>query len=115
MVRGGIAIGLPRTDALAVAMRCAQDSMPPLRLKILNSVLANPKSGATAVAERIRQPRKTVHRTLVELGLLELLTVDGSAYSLVEEDKVPRLALEAMVARNVSRDIAAPNGGQKCQ
>ena len=32
IVRGAVAIGMDRADALRLAMRCARDSMPPLRL-----------------------------------------------------------------------------------
>jgi hypothetical protein len=105
VVRGGIAIGLPRPDALTTAMRCAQDSIPPLRLKALKKVAANPGLGASKVAQLVEQPRKTVHRTLLELQLLGLLTDgEGPVYSLVEEDKVPRLALDAL-ARFVTTTI----------
>lgn len=105
VVRGGIAIGLPRTDALAAAMRCAQDSIPPLRLKVLQQIAANPRSGGSKVARLLEQPRKTVCRTLIELQLLGLLTdEDGPAYSLVEHDEVPQLALDAL-ARFVTRTV----------
>ena len=36
MVRGAVAIGMDRDDALRLAIRCARDSMPPLRLPIID-------------------------------------------------------------------------------
>ena len=38
IVRGGVAIGMGRHDALRLAVRCARDSMPPLRLAILDDI-----------------------------------------------------------------------------
>jgi hypothetical protein len=39
LVRGGMAVGMPRADAVAIATRCAADSMPPLRLHVLTAVI----------------------------------------------------------------------------
>ena len=38
MVRGGVAIGMTREEAMRLAIRCARDSIPPLRLEILLDV-----------------------------------------------------------------------------
>ena len=38
IVRGGVAIGMDRADALRLAIRCARDSMPPLRLAIIDDL-----------------------------------------------------------------------------
>src|SRR5699024_4202150 len=40
--RGAVAIGADRGDALKLALRAARDSMPPLRLAILEYLAANP-------------------------------------------------------------------------
>ena len=80
IVRGGGAIGKVRTDALAIAVRCAHDSMPPLRMKILADVLKHPLSRTTDVGKRTAIPRKTADRALQELHLLGLLKVDEEQY-----------------------------------
>lgn len=87
VTRGGVAIGLDRADALALAVRCAGDTMPPIRLRVLVDVSANPDSGTAAVVKRLQLPRKTVDRVLQELHLLTLLVMDGQPYG-PEGDKV---------------------------
>ncbi|GMM94843.1 bifunctional DNA primase/polymerase [Microbacterium sp. MTN4-26] len=74
--RGAVAIGLARPDALALAIRVARDSMPPLRLEILEDVAANDWTALRDVVKRVDKPRSTVDRQLQALHLLGLLTVD---------------------------------------
>jgi hypothetical protein len=74
MMRGALAIGLPRTDALALALRGARDSMPPLRLRVLEDVTAHPGSKREDVSHRLDLPATTVRRTLDSLQLLKVLT-----------------------------------------
>ncbi|MFC4137136.1 MULTISPECIES: bifunctional DNA primase/polymerase [unclassified Microbacterium] len=74
--RGGMAIGLARGDALALAIRVARDSMPPLRLEILEDVAANEWTPLRDVVKRVDKPRSTVDRQLQALDLLGLLTKD---------------------------------------
>ncbi|WP_194411413.1 bifunctional DNA primase/polymerase [Microbacterium cremeum] len=74
--RGGVAIGLSREAALALAIRVARDSMPPLRLEILEDVAMNPWTPLRDVVKRVQKPRSTVDRQLQALHLLGLLTVD---------------------------------------
>lgn len=74
--RGAVAIGLSRDDALALAIRCARDSMPPLRLEILEDVAAHEWTRTSDVMKRLQKPRATVDRQLQALHLLELVTVD---------------------------------------
>jgi hypothetical protein len=80
IVRGAIAIGMERPAALDLAARCAGDSMPPLRLAVLVDVASHPRSRTTEVVKRLQLPRRTVDRTLQELHLLSLLTVDEEPY-----------------------------------
>ena len=61
IVRGAVAIGMDRADALRLAIRCARDSMPPLRLAIIDDlaeVRSRPDRGAETArqAERHRRP-----------------------------------------------------------
>lgn len=44
MVRAAVAIGMDRAAALRLAIRCARDSMPPLRLAIIDDLLTFPGS-----------------------------------------------------------------------
>ncbi|AZC14568.1 bifunctional DNA primase/polymerase [Microbacterium sp. ABRD28] len=74
--RGGVAVGLSAEDALALAIRVARDSMPPLRLEILEDVAAHPWTPLRDVVKRVQKPRSTVDRQLQALHLLGLLTVD---------------------------------------
>ncbi len=73
VVRGAVAIGIDRVDALRLAVRCARDSMPPLRLAILLDVATHPGSTTTEVRRRIDKPRATVDRQLQSLHMLGLL------------------------------------------
>jgi hypothetical protein len=73
VLRGGIAIGMHHDDALNLTIRCAQDSMPRLRLDVLRDVAANPVSRVIDIRRRLQKPRATVDRTLQTLHMLELL------------------------------------------
>ena len=76
VVRGAVAIGVDRPDALRLAIRCARDSMPPLRLAIIDDVAANPDSTTGDVRRRLGMPRTTVDRQLQALNMLGVLKVD---------------------------------------
>lgn len=80
IMRGGIALGMDRAEALDVAIRCAGDSMPPMRLKVLGDVLANRGTLYSATANRLQLPRKSIDRVMQELHLLGLLEVDAEKY-----------------------------------
>lgn len=106
IVRGGLAVGMPRERALSTAVRVAGDSMPPLRLAILSDLLDHPYSTTTQVQKRIQKPRNTVDRELQALHLLGLLHQEeqdkrpGWVYRLA--DDVDQTALKTLVSRNVS-------------
>jgi hypothetical protein len=53
MARGGVAIGMKREDAMPLALRCARDSIPPLRLAILLDIAVNPGARPGDVRKRI--------------------------------------------------------------
>ena len=57
LVRGAVLIGMPRDQAMRLAVRCARDSMPPLRLAILDDIAANPYSSTAEVRRRLGKPR----------------------------------------------------------
>jgi DNA-binding transcriptional ArsR family regulator len=107
MVYGSLALGVSRGAAMRLALRCARDSIPQLRLKILLDVAGNPRSRAADVCQRITKPHRTVRRELEALNTLGLLREEQEQsvadenkiiwrYSLAE-DKIERATLLAMV------------------
>jgi hypothetical protein len=73
LVRGAVAIGMPIENAMRLAIRCARDSIPPLRCEILLDIAAHPDSEPHEVHRRIGRPRHTVRRELEALHMLRLL------------------------------------------
>jgi hypothetical protein len=73
IVRGAIAIGVDRPQALRLALRVARDSMPQLRLAVLRDVAANPSCRVAEVRRRLQKPRATIDRALQALHTLGLL------------------------------------------
>jgi 5S rRNA maturation endonuclease (ribonuclease M5) len=80
VMRGAVAIGMDRTRALRLAIRCARDSMPPLRLAIIDHLAANPGDSTAAVRKGIDKPWATVDRQLQALHMLGVLDVEESEY-----------------------------------
>jgi hypothetical protein len=76
IVRGSMALGMDRDHALRLAIRCARDSMPPIRLRIIDDVSANPYTPTKDVRKRLGLPRATVDRELQALNMLGVLEVD---------------------------------------
>ncbi|MGO8771982.1 MAG: ArsR family transcriptional regulator [Mycobacterium sp.] len=86
IVRGAVAIGMDRADALRLAIRCARDSIPPLRLKIIDDLAVHPHSTTADVRQRINKPRTTVDRQLRALHMLEVCDCDEEPYG--GDDKI---------------------------
>lgn len=113
-VRGGLALGLDRAHVLDIAVRCARDSVPPLRLAALQDVADHPGSTTHAVRQRMEKPRATVDRTLQALYMLGLVRVDEVHdaerkatvwyYTLASDDHSAALKHMRGSARNVGRD-----------
>lgn len=78
VVRGALGIGLDHDYALALALRVARDSVPPLRLQCLLDVADCPQTRTSEVTKRLQVPRSTIDRALQELHILGLLVVDES-------------------------------------
>jgi hypothetical protein len=76
IVRGGLAQGMEREAALRLSLRCARDSMPPLRLAILLDLAANPSSRVADVSKRVTVPWRTARRELEALHMLRMLRCD---------------------------------------
>jgi len=75
IIRGAVAVGMDRREALRLAIRCACDSMPPLRLAIIDDLVGNVESTTSDVQRRLNKPWKTVDRQLQSLNMLEVLDV----------------------------------------
>jgi hypothetical protein len=73
IIRGGVAAGMSRERAMQLALRCARDSIPPLRLHILLDLVKHPGSRPSDVRERIGKPWRTVKREMEALHMLGLL------------------------------------------
>jgi hypothetical protein len=73
ITRGARAIGMDREQALKLALRCARDSMPELRLTILRDLAAHGESRVMEIRRRLQRPRATVDRGLQALHYLRLL------------------------------------------
>lgn len=80
IVRGAVAVGMDRPGALRLAIRCARDSMPPLRLAIIEDLAEHPGSTASNVRRRIGKPRSTVDRQLQALHMLGVAVVEEVEY-----------------------------------
>jgi hypothetical protein len=76
VIRGGVAIGLYRSEALRLAIRCARDSMPPLRLSIIDDVAEHPGSTPSDTRRRLNKPWSTIDRQMQALHMLGVLDVD---------------------------------------
>ena len=107
IVRGGLLLGLDRDTAMQVAVRCCQDSMPPLRLRVLADVAGHPDSFLPDVVDRVQIPKTTADRALQELQLLGLLEVQHIVYG----DKIRwPYSLASLVSRGDLSHLT-----QKCQ
>ena len=80
ILRGGVAIGMDRADALRLAIRCARDSMPPLRLAIIDHLKVWTGNTTQEVRKGIDKPRLTVDRQLQALHSLGVLTCSERPY-----------------------------------
>lgn len=72
--RGATAIGLNRAAAMRLVVRAARDSMPPLKLEIIDWLAVNKIGTGNGVAIGIDKPYMTVDRQLKELHLLGVVT-----------------------------------------
>ena len=73
VVRGSLSFGMPGELAMQLAVRCARDSIEPLRRDLLLDVAANPGTDPSDVHRRIVRPLSTVKNNLVALHMLRLV------------------------------------------
>jgi hypothetical protein len=73
--RGALAIGLDRPPAMALALRCARDSIPPIRFTVLKDLADHDIEDCrvSTIAKRLRRPWSTIRRTLEALYVLGLV------------------------------------------
>jgi hypothetical protein len=102
MIRGGVAIGMDLDEARRLAVRCARDSMPPLRLAILTDLWAYPNSQLRDVRARLNMPWNTVKRQLDSLYLLQVLTCVESV-----EQHVKKVEVEDAAETKTTRTLTA--------
>lgn len=76
VLRGAVAVGVARDKAMELALRCARDSIPPLRLQIIEYLAVHRHSPTGEVRRYLRKPRSTIDRELQALTLLELVDCD---------------------------------------
>ncbi|ASR04010.1 bifunctional DNA primase/polymerase [Gordonia rubripertincta] len=92
VMRGALAIGATHDEALALAIRCARDSMPPLRLAVIDDLAAHPRSQVKDVRKRLNKPRATIDRQLQALHMLGIADLDETVAPLTYPD--PRTKTE---------------------
>jgi hypothetical protein len=73
VARGAMSIGVPANEAMKLAIRCARDSIEPLRLQLLLDVAAHPASNPENVRKRTGTLINTTKNTLDALYALHLL------------------------------------------
>jgi hypothetical protein len=100
IMRGAIAIGMSRLEALQLVTRCARDSMPRLRLDVLRDVAANDDTRVLDVRRRLQKPRATVDRALQSLHFLGLLTCREE--EMARGDKLPIYLRHYSLAADIS-------------
>jgi hypothetical protein len=88
MIRGAVAIGMTPAAAMRLAIRCARDSIPPLRREILLDVAENPGSRSGDVRKRVGRPWRTVKREMEALLMLRLLQCDEELEEEVQGEKM---------------------------
>jgi hypothetical protein len=99
IMRGALAIGMMRSEAMALAIRCARNSMPPLRLAILEDIAANPGSRIIDVRRRLQRPRATADRALQALHVLGLLVCEEEEE---QREDGPRYIRHYRLAQSIS-------------
>jgi DNA-binding transcriptional ArsR family regulator len=120
LFRGCVALGMARDRAMQLVIRCARDSVPPLRLSILLDLAAHPDSRPGDVRARIGKPWRTVKRSLEALTMIGLTECDerrdeGNG---VDDDKrktVWRYRLSSTLDRETLLAMAGQTTPAACQ
>lgn len=102
LIRGAMALGLSMDDAMALAVRCARDTTPPLRLALMEDLALQPQSRVGDVRRRTSIPYMTVKRHLEALEAMHLVTKEVSG-----DDDTGRATYS--VSSAVTLDVFGPN------
>ncbi|WP_299572977.1 helix-turn-helix domain-containing protein [uncultured Williamsia sp.] len=78
VARGALALGIDRDRAIKLAVRCARDTMPPMRLELIDYLAEHPNSSKADVARGVNKPRASTVRQLQMLQLLGVVEEDDS-------------------------------------
>jgi len=74
VVRGGLAIGMPKPEAMALSLRIAHDCIPPIRTKIIADLLSHDRvSNVNRTKGRLNLPYSTVNREFEAMRMLGLI------------------------------------------
>jgi hypothetical protein len=108
MVRGGLALGMNRAATMRLALRCARDSAPPLRIEILLDLAIHPGSKAIDVSHNVTRPLRTVRRELEALHMLKLLRCDEEKSAADENKTIWRYSLAEAFDRATLQAMVHP-------
>jgi len=130
-MRGAIAIGLSHESGLRLAIRVARDSMPPMRLAIIDDLAEHPYSTPTYVRKGLGKPQVTVDRQLQALRSLHVVAPDEETgdqrtwwhYTLaagidpkallVPEISIPEISIKGTEMEYLDIDKAGTNGAPR--
>ena len=113
IVRGGVAIGMTRERALALALRCARDSIPPLRLEIMLDVADYGPVQVNDVSESINKPWHTVKRELTALTMLGILKEEKEREDNEEENSKSKTKWRYSLLDGFDRNTLTELSGRK--
>jgi hypothetical protein len=112
--RGALSIGISRSAAFDLVLRCARDSIPPIRLDVLRDLAAHDVENCRVadVANRLRRPWSTIRRTLDALYVLEMVNIAESNNEDEDDDdeKPDRKTLRYALAAEVDLSTLDPRG-----
>lgn len=110
VVRGAASIGMTAEEGMRLAIRCARDSMPPLRLAIIDDLADHPGSKTADVRKRLDKPRSTVDRQIQALHILGVITVDeesGAQWHYSLSDSIDPTAL--VIPKSPTMSVPSPS------
>jgi DNA-binding transcriptional ArsR family regulator len=113
IVRGGVVIGMTRERALALALRCARDSIPPLRLEIMLDVADYGPVQVNDVSESINKPWMTVKRELSALTMLGIVKEEKEREDNEEENSKSKTKWRYSLLGSFDRDTLIELSGRK--
>lgn len=112
IMRGAMSIGFEHDEALRLARRVARDSMPPMRLSLLEIVAEHPGLIVADYVRLAQKPRSSVDRVLQELHVLGLLEQRGGGGGMAGSPWTYRLADGVDLAPlSLTRNVTTPGHG----